>query len=179
MKPSRAEQNGREYRKLRLMTLGYSIGISLAVVLLIFTVWLQSIRVSDDGMAPVLRQGDIVLFDRLAKHISLPARGDAYAFSSEDALMLGRIVGLPGEHVQIKDGHVYIDGAQLDEARYAVASDLQMEERTLPINAFFLLPDARPLTVLNPEAMTISFDRLVGRAALRVAPWNRISLFIA
>ena len=176
----RVERNGGEYRRLRLMGWGYSIGIALIVVVLVFTLWLQSIQIVDNGMAPVLRQGDIVLFDKLAKYASTPARGDAYAFYNEaGGVSIGRVVGLSGERVQIIDGMVYINGLLLDESRYIATPGGALEEITLGQGEFLLLPDDRTAALLEADAVTIPFSRLIGRAAMRVSPWGRACFFSA
>ena len=174
----RVEQNSSMYRRLRLLNLGYSIGIALIVVGLVFTLWFQGIQIADSGMAPTLRQGDIVLFDKLAKHVSTPCRGDAYAFRQDGGgVSMGRVVGLPGETVLIQEGAVYINGAYLDESAYAIPGSQSLSPFTLGQDEFLLLPDDRTSTSLEAEVMTIPFADLLGRAALRVSPWNRIALF--
>ena len=47
----------------------------------IFTVWFTGIRITDPGMSPTLYPGDVVLFDKLSMHLSMPKRGEAYALS--------------------------------------------------------------------------------------------------
>jgi len=176
----RTERNRAEYRKLRLMSWGYAVGVALMVVAVVFTLWFESIQITDNGMAPALQKGDILLFDKLAKHAATPKRGDAYSFRNEaGGVSLGRIVGLPGEQVQIVAGRVYINGMLLDESRYAMPASGDLAEVMLGQGEFFLLPDNRPAAVLNAEAMTVPFKELIGRAALRVSPWGRTSLFLA
>lgn len=176
----RVEQNSGEYSRLRLMSWGYAVGVALMVAALVFTLWFQSIQITDNGMAPVLQKGDILLFDKLAKHVAAPRRGDAYAFFNEaGGVSIGRIIGLPGERVRIVGGRVYIGGVLLDESRYAAPASGDMGEALLGRDQFFLMPDGRALAVLNAEAMTVSFSALIGRAAARVSPWSRTALFRA
>ncbi|MEA5059443.1 MAG: signal peptidase I [Clostridia bacterium] len=174
----RVEQNSGEYGRLRRMSWAYAIGVAILVAALVFTLWFQGIQITDNGMAPVLQKGDILLFDKLAKHAATPRRGDAYAFENQGGgVSIGRIVGLPGERVQIVAGSVYINGVGLDESRYAVHFDAALAETTLGQGAFFLMPDDRTVAVLDADAMTVPFSKLIGRAAVRVSPWSRICLF--
>lgn len=77
-------------------------------------------RVSNagDSMRPVLKNGDVVLVNRLIYEIKSPARGDIVVFrpggNESSHYSIKRIVGLPGETVQIIDGSVYIDGEEAD-----------------------------------------------------------------
>jgi len=176
----RVEQNSGEYRRFRLVSWGYVIVVALIVVGLMFTLWFQSIQITDNGMAPVLHKGDILLFDKLAKHVRAPQRGDAYAFRNEaGGVSLGRIVGLPGESVQVSEGDVYINGVLLNENNYVVPFDGELDEVVLSRDEFFLMPDDRTVAVLDGSAMTVTFDMLIGRASARVAPWDSIAVFFA
>ena len=81
--------------------------------------------------------------------------------------------------MQIVEGGVYIGGALLNENRYVAPSGGDLEEVVLGQGQFFLMPDDRTLAVLDGAAMTVGFDRLIGRAALRVSPWSRAAFFWA
>mgnify|MGYP000214195424 FL=1 len=74
-------------------------------------------------MKPSLNNGDVVLVNRLVYDAVKPGRGDVIAFrpgGNENVhYSIKRIVGLPGESVQIKDGAVYINGEKLDGELYA------------------------------------------------------------
>ena len=90
---------------------------SLAAVFLgIMTVNFVGIKTSIIGssMEPSLHNGEEVLINRIVYQFSAPARGDVIAFhpngDENTHLYVKRIVGLPGESIQIKQGSVYIDG---------------------------------------------------------------------
>ena len=78
-------------------------------------------RVSNagDSMNPVLKNGDVVLVNRLIYEIKDPSRGDIVVFrpggDENSHYSIKRIVGLPGETVQIVDGKVYINGEEADK----------------------------------------------------------------
>ena len=65
---SRVQANKKEYPLLKSLNALYSILLAGLIVVLIFTVWFSSVRISDGGMAPVFQEGDVILFDKLAKH---------------------------------------------------------------------------------------------------------------
>lgn len=178
----RVEANAGEYKKLRRMTWAYAVGVALLLAAAVFTLWFQSVQIADNGMAPVLQQGDILLFDKLAKHAVTPRRGDAYAFrNAAGGVSIGRVVALPGERVQIEAGSVYIGGVLLDESRYVQEGEGKgsLPEALLGQDEFFLMPDDRAAAVLGAQDMTVPFDALIGRAALRVSPWGRACFFFA
>ena len=87
-------------------------------------VWFFGQRVSNagDSMKPTLYNGDVVLVDHLVYDAVKPDRGDVIAFrpsGNENVhYSIKRIIGLPGETVQIREGSVYIDGEKLTGELY-------------------------------------------------------------
>lgn len=79
----------------------------------------RQVRNSGDSMRPAVLNDDIVLVNRMIYDASKPKRGDIIVFKpngNENARSyIKRIIGLPGETVQIKDGKIYIDGKILEE----------------------------------------------------------------
>ena len=92
-----------------------------AVLLVVFFGY----RVSNagDSMSPALKNGDVVLVNRLIYQIKGPARGDIIVFrpggNENTHYSIKRVVGLPGETVQIIDGSVYIGGEGAEGDIYA------------------------------------------------------------
>ncbi|MBR5291365.1 MAG: signal peptidase I [Clostridia bacterium] len=174
---TRVEANRHQYKKLSALNWLFCILCAAAVVALIFTLWFTGIKVADDGMSPALYKGDVILFDKLSKHISHPQRGEAYAFSTEGT-SIGRIAALPGDKVALKDGRVYIDGRLLKEINVS-ESTWELEEFTVPDSTFLILPDDRTGSMPDKAALLIPFDALIGRAAIRVAPIGMTTIFVS
>ena len=80
----------------------------------------RQVKNSGDSMRPAVLDGDIVLVNRMIYDASKPKRGDIIVFKpngNENARSyIKRIIGLPGETVQIKDGEIYIDGEKLEKS---------------------------------------------------------------
>lgn len=87
------------------------------VALVVFKFILLPIRVTGDSMFPTCRNGQIKFVNQLAYLKHPPQRGDIVAaeFEGRRVLLLKRIVGLPGETLQVYNGEVYINGKKLDE----------------------------------------------------------------
>ena len=170
----------KEYRTLRLYTWVFTLLASAALVAVLFTAWLFGVQVRDVGMAPAVMPGDVILFDRLAKHVKAPARGDIVAYSSVtgSGTYIGRIVGLPGERVDVYDGRVYIGGVLLDERSYASgALSGSIEAHTVPEGYYFILPDDRAHAIVDADKLTVEASRIRGRAFIRVSPLSRLGIF--
>ena len=177
---TRMDLNRHAYRRLRHYNWLWIITVVLFALLFVFTVWLSAVEVSDDGMAPMIREGDVILFDRLSKYLISPKRGDILCYRDDMTGMayVGRVIALPGETVAIVDGDVYIDGAYLSEAVYAVGKSMDMGEYTVPKGMWFLMPDARAHTKIDAEVLSVGIARIIGCARLRVAPLNSVNLFV-
>ena len=131
---SRTSVNLREKRAGQVSkgrALIWGLEIALVCALAAMLVWFFGQRVSNagDSMKPVLNNGDVVLVNRMVYNAVKPGRGDIIAFrpgGNENVhYSIKRIVGLPGETVQIQDGKVYIDGEELTKDIYV--SDVEYE----------------------------------------------------
>jgi len=97
-------------------------------------------------MLPTLNDGDIVL---VRSHVKDLSRGDVVIFrrpTDQSITIIKRIIGLPGESVEIRDGRVFINGSVLDEPYLATANinnQDQMGLTTIPGLSFFVLGDNR------------------------------------
>lgn len=80
----------------------------------------QQVSTVGDSMNPVLSNGDVVFVNRFLYNASSPDRGDIIAFkpkgNENSHYYIKRIIGLPGETVEILEGSIYIDGEKLEES---------------------------------------------------------------
>lgn len=120
--------------------------VILAVVLF-FAINAVSARVRVDGfsMVPTLQDGEYVLVNRLAYRNSLPERGDIIVFVSPQATdldLIKRVIGLPGDTVNISGGVVQVNSQVLDEP-YIAAAPVYNGEWNVPEGQLFVLGDNR------------------------------------
>ena len=127
----------------------------LYILVVLLGTWLiitfvgQRTSVSGSSMEPTLHHGDQLIMDKLTYHFSEPERFDIIVFPfqyQEDTYYIKRIIGLPGETVQIYDGDIYINGSRLEED-YGYEkirnSGLASEPITLGEDEYFVLGDNR------------------------------------
>ena len=102
------------------------------------------VRVAGDSMEPTLRSGDMALVTRFDYAHAAPRRFDVVQaeIPGRDGLYLKRVIGLPGEELEIKGGIVYVNGQPLTEG-YATPSADELKV-TLGADEYFLMGDNRP-----------------------------------
>lgn len=135
------------------------------------------ILATGQSMSPVIEQGETVLMNRLSYLISGPERLDLVAFEKEEGnYQIKRVIGLPGETVQIQDGFIYIDGEMLhaddDLNRSALAGQAEHPIH-LKEDEYFLLGDNRE----NSEDSRFSSIGNVKRRQIKGQAWLRFSPF--
>lgn len=128
------------------------VGSVAAVFLAFVIVYSVGMRTSviGDSMETTLFNGQEILVNRVLYRLSTPKRGDVIVFlpngNQNSHFYVKRVVGLPGETVQIKDGSVYIDGVFLEEPEEfdrIIDAGIAENELTLAIDEFFVLGDNR------------------------------------
>ena len=177
----RKRSDGREKKHLNARRLGwlFSALVAVAALCLLFLVWLFPLRIVDDSMAPALNKGDAVLCDRFAKYVQSPERGDIILFETQDGVFIKRIVGMPGETVEIVDGYVFINSIPLDESVYVDVYVGEMEPVVVPGGTVFVLGDNREQMYDSrlESVGCISYTDIKGELRIRVAPLSNITLF--
>ena len=160
------------------------MGIVLGVTFLIITYVGQRTHVSGDSMKNTLNDGDHLIVDKITYRMREPVRYDIIVFPfryKENTFYIKRIIGLPGETVQIAGGEIYIDGEVLKESygREMIRdpgmaeSPIQLEE-----DEYFVLGDNRNESSdsRDPSVGVIHRDEIVGRAWLRIWPLNKFGI---
>ena len=179
LKRRRSEGRARTYRNARRLGWLFSVLVTVAILCLVFFIWLFPTRIVDESMAPALTSGEVVLCDRLTKFFRMPERGDLVLFATADGLFIKRIVGMPGETVEIVQGHVFINSIPLDESSYVVNYFGDMTPVEVPAGSVFVLGDNRE-DMYDSRLDTVGcipFERIEGMLRLRVSPLSRITYF--
>lgn len=130
----------------------WTVKIAVVCLFAFVFVWYfgQRVAMVGDSMSPLLNNGDVTLVNRIVYDATSPKRGDIIVFrpkgNENSHYYIKRIIGLPGETVQIKDGAVYIDGEKLqdDYGKNKITDPgIAAEEIQLGGNEYFVLGDDR------------------------------------
>lgn len=159
-----------------------------AVILLswlLITFVAQRTDVNGTSMVPTLEDGDQLICDKISYRFHDPKRFDIVIFPyqyAERTYFIKRIIGLPGETVQIDpQGNIYINGEILEEhygAETMEYAGLAAEPITLGEDEYFVLGDNRNVSEDSryPDVGNIKRSDIIGRAWLRIYPFSKWGL---
>ncbi|MBP6728928.1 MAG: signal peptidase I [Microthrixaceae bacterium] len=163
---------------------GWVVTIAIAAVLtvLLKSFLLQAYSIPSESMVPTLKIGDRVLVFRLDRD---PSRGDIVVFDrppndpktneSDPDVLIKRVIGLPGETIDVVDGRVRVDGTALDEDYLPAGTTTVLSEPiTVPKGKILVMGDNRLRSLDGRSFGPIDKDLIVGRAIVRIWPFSRI-----
>lgn len=165
------------------------IGEILAVVILgiVLVIGFGKVVVMQEGsMEPTLEAGDKMLVNRVAYRVGGPKRGDVIVFHTDDekktiSTHIKRIVGLPGEKVQIKEGKILINGEILQEkTAFPEIENPGMAEKEMVLKSgeYFVLGDNRNNSEDSRfmDIGTVKKGNIIGKLWMRILPKEKIGL---
>jgi signal peptidase I len=140
------------------------VALLLAVVIRGFV--LEPTYVQGPSMLNTMKTGDKVIINKLIYRFVAPARGDVIVFhSSEERDLIKRVIGLPGETIQVKNNHVYINGKMLAEPYLTFSKQTSTVPLIkIPDNQLFVMGDNRENSMDSRELGTIPINQIIGRA---------------
>ena len=144
----------------------------------------QRTKVSGHSMETTLSDGDNLIVDKISYRFRDPERFEIIVFPfqyEEHTYYIKRIIGLPGETVQVIDGYVYINGEVLDENYGLEVMDdpgIAAEPITLGEGEYFVLGDNRNHSSdsRDPSVGVLHRDDIMGRAWIRIWPFDKFGV---
>ena len=186
-KQLRLENMSDRERELREV-LGWIVYILIVIcaTYLIVTYVGQRTKVSGDSMLETLHDGDNLIVDKISYRIRDPKRYEIIVFKyrhKEDTYYIKRIIGLPGETVQIKNGEVYINGELLGEEygrEVMLDAGLAADPIVLGEDEYFVLGDNRNHSSDSRESSVgvLEKEELIGRAWIRIWPFDSMGVVV-
>lgn len=175
--------NDKDTNRLRLVV-NWIVDVVVVISIAWFTVFAlgTQVTVAGQSMSPELESEEVVLMNRLIYRFKKPERFDIVAFEREEKkLNIKRVVGLPGETVQVKDGFLYINDEMIESEdglnRVALAG-LAENPILLKRDEYFLLGDNRDNSEDSRFANmgNVTGKQIKGKIWLRISPIRRFSL---
>jgi signal peptidase I len=139
--------------------------------------------IPSESMLPTLEVNDRLMVEKLSYHWSKPQRGDIVVFMPNDKLrasqpklkdaFIKRVIGLPGETIEVKDNTVFINGNPLAENYLAAKPNYRFGPATVPPNSYLVLGDNRNNSFDSHFWGYVPFETIIGKASFRFWPLNR------
>lgn len=161
--------------------------LALIIVVPIRAYVAQPFVVSGASMDPTFHNGEYLIIDEISYHLGTPERGDVVVFrypGDPSKFFIKRIIGLPYEVVDIKDGKVTIyneqnkskGGLALDDS-YIVNHSGGNTHFELGAEEYFVMGDNRPASSDSRYWGAVPKENIVGKAFVRLLPISRIDLY--
>lgn len=152
------------------------------------TTTVQTVRVAGSSMYPSLHDGDLLIASKIDYRLHPIERGDIVILKdpfdpSRD--FIKRVVGLPGDRIQIHDHHVLVNGRSLSEP-YLQAPWVETGDwpgpnpgdvRTVPSGSYFVMGDNRDHSSDSRLFNSVRQDAIDGKAVVRFWPFQRVGVF--
>jgi signal peptidase I len=180
--PPKSEADDSRFRNV--VEWGVIIVIAVAFAFLVRGFAFQTFYIPSESMVPRLETDDRVLVNKLTYDLRDPARGDVVVFRTPPGShitgmddLVKRIVGMPGETIEGRDGHIFINGRRLREPYL----DADVQSKTFgPVqvaaNSYFMLGDNRQFSNDSTVWGAANRDLFVGPVFVTIWPLDRIDV---
>lgn len=151
--------------------------VILALLINIFIV--QTTLVFGQSMEPNFHTNQRLLVEKVTYHLHTPNRGDVIVLkvrADAEDLLIKRVIALPGETVEVREGHVYIDNQLLDEPYLSQPTRGHYGPTLIPENHVFVLGDNRGASNDSRSFGSVDMDNIFGRAWVSIWPLEEVGL---
>lgn len=133
------------------------------------------IRVNGPSMNDTLKNKDIMLLDEVSYRFSDIKRFDIVVLKYDDEYIIKRVVGLPGEELEVKDDQLYING-KLVKQNFNHAETKDIEKVIIEDNCYYVLGDNRVNSIDSRIIGSVDKSRIKGKAIFTIYPFDRIGI---
>jgi len=147
--------------------------LTVVTYLLVRTFLFETYRVVGQSMEPTLVQDERLIVSKLSYRLHEPQRGDIIVFrdpQDSGRNLIKRIIGLPGEILEIRSGQVFINGQPIDEPYLGSTSTRSEPQIAIPDGYYFVMGDNRNNSSDSRSWGVLVADRIVGKAAFTYWP---------
>ena len=149
--------------------------ISAVIIVLVIQTTLQTFVIVMSSMEPSFHDGQRLLVNKAVYIFGEPKRGDVVIFKAphnRQGDYIKRIIGLPGDTIEVKDRAVYVNGSKLDEPYIKNPPHYTLESQNIPENHYFVLGDNRDNSNDSHSGWTVPREDIIGKAWISTWPPN-------
>lgn len=160
-------------------SLKYLIVIATVFFIALFVVSFE--QVIGPSMEGTLDAGDVTIVSKLVYKFRTIKRNEIISINQKDKIMVKRVIGLPGEHIEYKDNKLYVNGSLVLENNISVETkDFKLEDigyETIPKDMYFVLGDNRTNSSDSREFGLVKKDEIIGKIVMRLYPFSKIKFY--
>lgn len=160
--------------------------LAAIIIALLVSVVIQPVVVDGRSMLPTLEDGNYLIVSKLGYKITSPSKGDIIVAETDNLSNDGkskkivkRVIGLPNDHIVVKNGSVYLNDKKLNENYIKDSYTDGSVDIIVPKNEVFVMGDNR-LESQDSRAIslgTINKSDILGKVVIRLFPFNKITTF--
>ncbi|AFZ13068.1 signal peptidase I [Crinalium epipsammum PCC 9333] len=159
-----------------------TIGLSAILAFGIRSFVAEARYIPSGSMLPTLQINDRLIIDKLSYKFKNPQRGDIVVFNPTETLekqnfhdaFIKRVIGTPGDKVEVKGGRVYVNDQALREKYIEEEPHYNWGPVTVPSHSYLVLGDNRNNSYDSHYWGFVPTEKIIGRAAVRFWPMNRV-----
>lgn len=178
------EKNTQNIWRSRFLDNARLVSVALAIALFVRFFIAEPRFIPSPSMVPTLAVGDRLLVEKVSYRLHPPKRGDIvvfepppqlqeYGYSASQAF-IKRVIGLPGQTIQVSRGKVFVNGQPLDEPYILEAPEYEMPVLQVPAGSLFMMGDNRNDSNDSHVWGFLPMQNAIGRAAFRFWPLNKV-----
>jgi len=164
-----------------------TILLAASIFLVIYIFLFRPFQVSGDSMYPTFKNGEYILTNLIALKTNGIQRGNVIVFIAppdHEKDFIKRVIGLPGDIVELKGGFVYLNGKKLNESAY-LSSDVRTyggaflkdnQPYTVPPGNYIVFGDNRPFSSDSREWGLVSQQAIIGKSMFVYFPFNHMRI---
>lgn len=147
--------------------------IIIICVLLVKRFIVSPIQVNGDSMDPTLKDGDLMILNKLSYKLGKIHRFDLVVIDKGDTYIIKRVIGLPGEKIKYKNNKLFVNDLQIEETFLGegkVTNDFETEVKD---NCYFVMGDNRQISLDSRDLGCFDISKIKGQTSLLIFPFNR------
>lgn len=185
LKPEEPKKTAMASAALAIFDFVKTIAIILVLAFIIRFFLIQPYIVDGQSMEPTFHNNDYLITEKISYRLHTPQRGDVVIFHPPDnpeVNYIKRIIGLPGDVVEIKDQAIFVNGNRLGENSYLPTSDItnplrQTSPITIGQKEYYVMGDNRDHSRDSRDLGPIPIKNIVSHVWIRLWPLNQIRFF--
>lgn len=155
---------------------GKSILLALLIAYFLHTFIFATSIVEGESMAPTLEDGERVLFNKIVYLVDKPERGDIVIIQRQNKNYVKRVIGLPGETIEINGSNLYIDGEKYTQpflSEEVLMNTGRLGSIDIPEGRYFVMGDNRGISKDSRNGLGfIQGENIIGKSEFVIYPFD-------